>query len=179
MFFEKNLVSLKKEVMRSGEKFINSYFDSYDYPTLPPAWKTLEVLSFGQISKLYANFIDCEDKKAIAYYFNLPNHKVLSSWMRVITVLRNYCAHHSRVWNRTYSDIPNIPKKLRGNWINKPVEYNRKLYMALCCVRYMTNTVYPDNEITEDLIKLFNKYPTVKPKVMGFPEDWQEEPLWK
>lgn len=177
--FDSNLASIIREVERSGEDFIQNYFNSYDEPKLPPAWKTMEVLSFGQLSKLYANFIECDEKKSIAYHFNLPNHKVLLSWLRTIAVLRNYCAHHSRVWNRNYQDIPNIPKNLKGAWITEAVENRRKLYLGLCCAKYMLNTIYPDNNLTSQLQELFAKYPTVKIHPMGFTPSWDSEPLWR
>lgn len=177
--FTSNLTSLRKEVGRSGEYFISSYYDNYDEPDMPPAWKTMEVLSFGQISKLYANFQECEERKSLAYYFNLPNHKVLISWLRVISVLRNYCAHHSRIWNRNFSDIPNIPKNLRGKWLTQQTSNKRKLYMGLCCIKYILNTIYSDNNLTKQLEELFHKYPSVKAFQLGFIEGWQNEELWK
>lgn len=177
--FENNLASIRREVERSGEDFIQNYYDSYDEPKFPPAWKTMEVLSFGQLSKLYANFIDCKEKKSIAYHFNLPNHKVLLSWLRTIAVLRNYCAHHSRVWNRNYQDIPNIPKNLKGDWIAEPIGNSRKLYLGLCCAKYMLDTIYADNNLTAQLQELFAKYPTVKIHPMGFTPSWDKEPLWR
>ncbi len=177
--FELNLTSLRKEIKRTSEDFIEEYFKSYYEPELPPAWKTMEVLSFGQISKLYANFQECKEKKEVAYYFNLPNQKVLISWLKTISVLRNYCAHHSRVWNRTFGDLPQIPKKLKGDWINTPPENIQKLYLGLCCAKYMLNTIYPDNNLTTQLQELFAKYPTVKIHPMGFTPNWQDEPLWR
>ncbi|MFI3297777.1 MAG: Abi family protein [bacterium] len=177
--FEYNLASISREVERSGEDYIKSYYFTYNEPKFPPAWKTLEVLSFGQLSKLYANFIECDEKKSIAYYFNLPNHKVFLSWLKTIAVLRNYCAHHSRVWNRNYQDIPNIPKNIKGAWITEPIENRRKLYMGLCCAKYMLNTIYPNNNLTTQLEELFAKYPTVKLHPMGFTPNWKNEALWK
>lgn len=177
--FETNLISLNKEIQRSSEEFIKHYYLCYNEPSLPPAWKSLEVLSLGQISKLYANFKDCAEKKIVARYFNLPNQKVLISWLKTISVLRNHCAHHSRIWNRTFGDLPQIPKKLKGNWIVNQPRSIQKLYLGLCCAKYMLNTIYPDNNLTAELQELFDKYPTVKIHPMGFTSSWDKEPLWK
>ena len=55
---------------------------------------------------------------AVARQFNLPQHEVLESWMRSVTVLRNCCAHHSRLWNRYLSNAPQMNASLRGAWVN-------------------------------------------------------------
>lgn len=62
----------------------------YDKPAFPPAWKTLETLSFGTLSKLYKNFVVKGEKKAVAEDFGLPQHEFLISWLESLTVLRNY-----------------------------------------------------------------------------------------
>ena len=105
--FIENMNAVDRELSRSKEEFIKEHSQKYDKPAFPPAWKTLELASFGTLSKLYYNFSDKKTKKRIARQFNLPQHEVLESWMRSLTVLRNYCAHHSRLWNR------NLPMLLR------------------------------------------------------------------
>lgn len=64
--FEDNLERLRTEVSRSYEDFIKEHFVKYDEPNMPPAWKTLEVASFGTLSKLYRNCNDAEVKKRVA-----------------------------------------------------------------------------------------------------------------
>ena len=51
--FLENLGALDREVSRSKEDFIKEHFCNYDKPEFPPAWKTLELASFGTLSKLY------------------------------------------------------------------------------------------------------------------------------
>ena len=50
--------SIASEVNRSKEEFISEYRRNYTSPEFPPAWKTLEVVSFGTLSKLFCNFKD-------------------------------------------------------------------------------------------------------------------------
>ena len=42
-FYEGCLDNIKKEVSRSNEDFIKEHSEKYNYPALPPVWKTLEV----------------------------------------------------------------------------------------------------------------------------------------
>ena len=82
--------------------------------------------SFGTLSKLYYNFADNNIKKGIARDFNLPQHEVLESWMRSVSALRNYCAHHARLWNRYFNAAPQINANFRGNWItNYNIDSNK------------------------------------------------------
>ena len=76
---------------------------------MPPSWKTLEVVSFGTLGKLYSNFADTSIKKTVARSFNVPNHEVLDSWIAALAALRNCCAHHARTWNRKYPMKPQLP----------------------------------------------------------------------
>ena len=57
---------------------------------LPPVWKTLEVTTFGTLSKLFGNFKDNAIKKRIAREFNLPQHVILESWVKCAVTLSWY-----------------------------------------------------------------------------------------
>ena len=65
--------------------------------------------------------------------------------------LRNYCAHHARIWNRNYLVTPDIPVNLPQTWLtNTKVPFN-KLYAQLCCIVYLLNSIEPQNTFTVDL----------------------------
>lgn len=166
--FLKNLTSLDREVVRSKEDFIKEHFSKYDKPDFPPAWKTLELASLGTLSKLYYNFADNNVKKIIAREFNLPQHEVLESWMRSISALRNYCAHHSRLWNRMLTSPPQLSVYLRGNWIaNRQVDAN-KLYAVLCCIVYWLDSLQYGSNFKLKLKTILNKFPSIDTAAMGF-----------
>lgn len=105
--------AIDRELQRSKVDFIKNLKLNYDKPSFPPAWKTLKLASFGTLSMLYYNFSDKKSKKRIARQFNLPQHEVLESWMRSLRVLRNRCAHHSRLWNRHLPNAPQMNTTLR------------------------------------------------------------------
>ena len=134
--FQDNLTQIRKEIKRSKEDFIQNHFEKYDTPDVPPVWKTLEVTSFGILSKLLYNLNDVNIKKKIAREFNLPQHVCLESWIKSIVVLRNCLAHHARVWNRRFSQKPSLSYSLRGNWIDTTNVRPAKLYALLSCLAY-------------------------------------------
>ena len=177
--FQKCLSNLRTEVHRSREKFIQEYFDNYDSPSMPPVWKTLEVASFGTLSNLYCNIKDVLCKKAVAASFGLPQYKYLESWMRCLTVLRNYCAHHARLWNRRFPWKPLLPSKLPSCWIDVKGILPIKLYVQLSALLYLGQGLTPQAEVKRKLLNLLEKQPDAYLKAMGFPTSWRDQELWK
>lgn len=178
----KTLSVLHEEIERSKDTFIKEHKRRHkDDLRFPPAWKTLELTSFGALSKLYGNLkSNIKSKDVIAKEFGVVNHTYLPSWLQSIAQIRNYCAHHSRLWNR---NLPGRPKLLSNppmKWINampKENEYHI-LYIHLCCMKYLLNIIKPDNDFTTKLVELMNKYPSVDPNALGLKINWNKELLW-
>lgn len=177
--FSKCLSNIEEELKRSKEDFLIEHFAKYDTPPYPPAWKTLEVSSFGTLSKLYCNLADNNLKKQIAREFGLPQHLYLESWIKSLSVLRNCIAHHARIWNRKYPWKPQLPKKLQNPWIQNKAVSQEKLYAQLCCVAYLMDAIRPSNNFKRNLKALLSEYSIVDSAAMGFPKLWYNEPLWK
>jgi len=98
VYFAEHIASLQKEIDRSKETFIDHYRTTYTDPKEPPAWMSLEVSSMGLLSKIFSNLRgDVACKNNIAHHFGLKDVDILSNWMRCFSLLRNICAHHSRV----------------------------------------------------------------------------------
>lgn len=172
--FQTCLDSIKTELCRSKEEFLQEHFAKYDTPPMPPVWKTLEVVSFGNLSKLYANIKDVEVKKQVAKSVGLPQYMYLESWMRSLTVLRNCCAHHSRVWNRRYPAMPPMPSRLPLTWVDTLHIRPMKLYAQLCTLLYLEQSITPNSQIKNRLLNLFKAYPNINVKKMGGPP-WMEK----
>jgi abortive infection bacteriophage resistance protein len=173
-----NLLSkISDEYSRSDEEFIEAFRRNYSDP-LPPSWMILEITSFGTLSQLYSLLNPGRNKRDIANHFGLPD-TVFSSWLHSIVYLRNVCAHHARLWNRVLSISPQSPHNPRKPWLAQTVISNRRTYYVLCMVKYLLSTVNPSNSLTVKLETLFNKYPSVDFRAMGFTPDWRTESLWK
>ena len=133
----------------------------------------------GWLSKIFCNLKDNKLKKKIAREFNLPQHEYLESWCKCAVALRNCLAHHSRVWNRKYPLKPQLPGKLKGNWIDTSITPPTKLYAQLCCLAYLQNATHPGNDFKQQVKSLLKVHPNVDVAAMGFPANWGNEPLWK
>ena len=178
--FTEHLSSVDRELHRSKEEFIKEHFERYDKPSFPPAWKTLEIVSFGTLSKLYQNFFDKTGKRAVAEDFGLPQHEFLISWLESLTVLRNLCAHHARIWNRRYALKPRMPKTLSGHkWLTVFSFPPDKIYPQLSCIVYLLNAIDPHNAFANNIQKLMKDYPSIDATALGFPKRWEQEPLWR
>ena len=98
------LALIQREYKHSTEDFIKHFKANYSNP-FPPAWILAEILPFGTITWIYRN-LPGSYKKTIARKFSL-HAPVLESWLNVVTLTRNSCCHHARVWNKVNSIIPN------------------------------------------------------------------------
>lgn len=176
--FLENLSSIDREIHRSKEDFIKQHYKKHTKPAYPPAWKTLELLSLGTLTKIFTNSSATKTKKAIALDFDCTTFKAFESWLASMASLRNYCAHHARIWNRNYPVTPDIPANLPKTWLtNTKVPFN-KLYAQLCCIAYLLNSIEPQNTFAADIKTLLSKYAIVDPAAMGFIKECGNEPLW-
>ena len=182
----KTLSSLETEIERTKDEAIKKHKKKHkDDKRFPPAWKSLEQTSFGALSKLYGNLKNTvKSKDIIAVEFGAVNHTYLPSWLQSIAVIRNYCAHHSRLWNRNLPSTVKLLPKPPNHWIreldNIPKQHEfSKLYVHMCLMRYLLNTILPKNSFSTRLNDLFLKYPNVDPYALGMKPNWQQEPLWR
>jgi abortive infection bacteriophage resistance protein len=175
------VAKLFQDVSNSSEEFIVKHFENH--PTEhPESWKALEVLTLGSLSKLFQNIKhQLPEKNKIAKEFGLNNQKYLSSWLITITLVRNIIAHHSRLWNRIiinkYDWPTSTPKPLLSYVPDN--RQRRKIFPLLSAILYMTDEISQSNCIKQDILNLFNQYPQIPVNRMGFPANWQNEPIWK
>ncbi len=185
MALVKTLSNLEEELSRSKDPTIKNHRKKHkDDLRFPPAWKSLEQTSFGALSKLYGNLKNTvKSKDKIAEEYGAVNHTFLPSWLQSIAQIRNYCAHHSRLWNRNLPGAPKLLPKPPNPWITEPENIPKqhdfqKLYVHLCLMKYLLNTVQPGNTFTSKLNALLQKYSNVDPDALGMKPNWQHEPLW-
>lgn len=172
-----SITKIGQEYSRSDEEFIKAFSNKYS-DSLPPAWISIEVTSFGTLSMLYSNLLPRKEKRTIANHFGVSD-SVFETWLHSIVYLRNICAHHSRLWNRSMSIRPQIPRKTANPWIDITNVQNNKTYFMLSMIRYLLQTVNPKSVFSSRLKTLMNKYDNVDPNAMNFPANWKNETLWK
>ena len=174
--FEKTLKLIDSELGRSREDFIIHFKDTYSNP-YPPAWILAEILPLGVMTNIYSNIKNKKVKKRISQTFGLQISP-FESWMTIVTLTRNSCCHHARVWNKQNTIQPMIPLKMEHPWIVQPTDTLR-IYFDLCIIKFFLNTIVPNNDLKLNLEKLFVEYPEIDLSALGFPDGWEMEPLWQ
>jgi abortive infection bacteriophage resistance protein len=177
--FVKDMSDLYKEVDRSTETFITHYTNKYTTPVCPPSWMSLEVASMGMLSKIFSNLKNNPEKKNICRDFGVIHYSVLESWLHSICHVRNICAHHGRLWNRRLTAPPELPKSPIFQFLTNTNLNINKLYPILCCMTYILHIISPSNNFNSNLKELLCTFPIVNIKEMGFPKDWENEPIWQ
>ncbi len=181
--FAVNLKAIDRDLKNSKEVFIRQHYQKYHADSRrPPAWKTLEVVSFGLLSKLYGNLgSHFESKDTIAKEINTVNHTFLRTWLQSLSQIRNICAHHGRLWNKNLPGRPKLLPRPPAPWLTlvPPVSQHHALYVHVCCMKYLLDAISPGHRFTLKLKTLFCKYPSVDLDALGFSKIWDKEPLWK
>lgn len=174
-----NASTVASEIARSNDVFIKHNFKKHEGEI--PLWAAVEVMSFGTLSKIVKNLKTGKDsaysKLAENYKYmsskgNLvkPSMQMLSSWIQAVAVLRNMCAHNSRIYNRTIHTTPEI---LDVDKISPAPEHNG-LYQILLAMKYLRPTDEAWKEFVEQLKVLLDKNrECINLAAMNFPEDWE------
>ena len=174
--FNHTLELIDSEMHKSREEFIVHFRQTYSN-TYPPAWILAEILPFGVMTNIYSNIKSAKAKKSIAGTFGLQIAP-FESWLTIITLTRNSCCHHARVWNKQNTIKPMLPNKITGQWISLPTDALR-IYFDICIIKYFVNIISPQNDMKVKIASLLNCFPNIDIRAMGFPQGWSDEPLWR
>jgi len=174
--WQKNLAKLTTEVNRSDENFIKHLITNYS-EALPPIWAVCEVMSLGLLSRWFDNLKPMKTRRAIAMVYGV-DEQVLASWLRHLSLVRNICAHHSRLWNRDFTITPTLPRNKPVGLASQCVLGSRKLYNTLIILLHMMDMIAPKH-IWRIRVKDLLKKHEIPVTAMGFPVDWGESKIWQ
>lgn len=154
-----------------------------------PLWVAVNAMTFGQISKMLTALRDNE-KARIAKRFEVGNPKELSSFIRVLALYRNVCAHGERLFShRCHVEIPDTAlhaklgiEKIGPNYACGKVD----VFSAVIALRYLLR----DDEFKAfkaKLVKCVNGYLLSDESIgeerlleaMGFPAEWKKITRYK
>ena len=165
-----------QEAAHSKEDFIVHLLRQYE-EDLPPLWAAVEIMSLGHLSKWIANLKHGKDRNRIARTYGM-DETILVSFLHHLSIVRNLCAHHSRLWNREFTFTFRLPKRTPVpvapviNWRAK-----RKLYNTLAMMTWFLDCICPEHHFRQRLTNLIGKH-GIDTSAMGFPENWRELGFW-
>lgn len=143
-----------------------------------PLWAYVDLLTVSDISFLYS-ISEPQIKDIVAQTFNLKMSKgsaILGGYMHSMTIIRNLCAHGSRIYNRLFEQKPSLNKKEKALLVtdeNGEID-NAHFYGFLIVMRRLL----PDDtfsEMKQAIINLTKKYPFVRMDYYGFRDDWHQK----
>ncbi len=179
--FHMSQAKLASSVAASRETYIKHYKSNYGQPSLPPVWMVAEMMSFGQLSRWYSNLADRAVRNRIAAALGL-HEAVLVPLVRHLTDIRNICAHHGRLWNRGFLQPPKLaknPPDLNQSLDLAATQAPAKLFNSLTTVAHIVRFVAPTSTWASDTRAHIRTQPTGDLAAMGFPQDWENRPLWR
>jgi abortive infection bacteriophage resistance protein len=132
-------------------------------------------MSLGLLSRWYSNLRPMPTRSAIASVYGV-DERVLQSWLHHLTIVRNVCAHHGRLWNREFTVAAKQPH--RPPIIANAFRANaRNLYNSLLVLLFLMDIVSPGHHWRTRLRTLLDRQKRLDE--MGFPKDWQSQAIWK
>lgn len=153
---------------------LSHYYDKYSSPSLPPIWLVCEKLTFGALSRFFAELKIDRRKKVARYLWTYPEN-LLVSWFHSLADLRNICAHQDRLWNNPITTYP--PERHHSyaqDFAGKNTFYSRAVVIQLLMKELDMNGWW-----RSELGRVLAQCGHVEPlKHLGFPVSWEQRPVW-
>ncbi|MGI9014000.1 MAG: Abi family protein [Phycisphaerales bacterium] len=167
---------LIQQFRNSKEVFVDHFKTNHaDSHTYLPVWMATEIMSFGCMLTFYRGSHN-DVRRAVSQPFNV-HHSVFESWLFALNVVRNICAHHSRLWNRVLGVKPMIPKK-KVDWHQPVIVHNDRVFGILTLCKWCLDRVAPQSHWPQRLSQLIDSSPHIPIQDMGFPTNWKDCPIW-
>ncbi|MFD1429391.1 Abi family protein [Lacticaseibacillus mingshuiensis] len=149
-----------------GELYVDHYTVEYEEF---PIWVDLELTSFGNASMLYS-WLDRDLQRQVAARYGV-RYPYIQNWMHVLTVIRNTCAHNSRIYGRHLALNTRIPSSQSPYFVNG--NFFSVLFVLYKVLARKDFAVYLQRMKT-----CFDSYQgCVAINWLGFPDDWFEHCL--
>lgn len=180
--YQRWLTRLDSTFARSKDEFVKHYKQKYR-GELPPIWIAIELWDFGMLS-VFLGGMKNADQVHLAAKYGLPRPELLTSWVRNLNHIRNICAHHSRLWNRSPADQISPPRPGESSVLDHlssdPFALTR-LYASAVALQYLLRTVNPTSSWGTRLKTHCGTFPSgtvVHLGNAGFPMGWESLALW-
>ncbi len=153
---------------------IDHYHQRYDHPPDPPIWAVTEAVTFGTLSRLFADLVR-PHRRLVARAFGY-DETILVSWFRSINGLRNKCAHHNRTWNAyMLVDQPRIAKRIAAQFGSS----QDRFYARAVVLGALLDEIGQGSPWRRDLARhVLEAQPLASAVAMGFPIGWEVKPFW-
>ena len=176
------LARIDAAAAKSREDFVANFLKEFAPPL--PIWVSIECWDFGMLS-YFVSGMSTPDRTAMAAHYQVERRDLFVSWIRSFNHVRNICAHHSRLWNRVLVDRPKPPKAGEIALLDHSAAYQRahnRVYSVAAPLQYLLRTIHPASTWGDRLKEHFQSFPQsplIDVKASGFPDGWNDLPLWR
>ncbi|MFT5281120.1 MAG: abortive infection bacteriophage resistance protein, partial [Flavobacteriaceae bacterium] len=165
--YHNKTIPILADLEYSKELYMESYFQKYEKDTTPPAWIIFESLTFGQSVMIFRQLKNTY-QKTIAQMYYLPS-RTIGPWMYALSIIRNICAHHSRLWNKEIVVHLHIQNKEFEKCFSK--EQQNRLFNYLIVIQIFLSSFNDKSDWVQNIQDLVDEY-KINISHMGFPDDW-------
>ncbi|TXC67954.1 Abi family protein [Sphingomonas ginsenosidivorax] len=156
------LQSFMTAYSQSKDQRAAHYRHTYATPILPPIWTMKEFLTFGRSVRIF-KCLEGSVRTHIATQFGVPSDQVFTSWLECLVDVRNICAHHDRLFNRSFQKQP---QSLRRAAV--PTAPRNKLKAILECLDHLLTQRGAPVGIVADVGRILARFPEVQPAEVGY-----------
>jgi len=180
--YQKWLERLDSTFRRSSEEFVKHFKRKYTEEQ-PPIWIAIELWDFGMLS-VFLSGMKIADQEQLASKYGLPRTDMLTSWVRNINNVRNICAHHSRLWNRSPADQMSPPKRgeiAELDHLASDSMAQSRIYATAVVLQFLLRTLNPTSSWASRFKIQCSRLPTSPVLSLsqgGFPSDWEALQIW-
>ncbi|QGU04484.1 Abi family protein [Corynebacterium comes] len=171
--YSKWIQRYQRELNQSHEDFVKHH--KLEYGGRLPVWAAVEILDWGALTWLYGMSPD-KVRNNVAEQCQLSAPQ-LESWLKALNIVRNYAAHHGRMFNRVYDLKPKLPKE-PGDLGIASGRTNR-LFGQLTTIQYLQRSLgLGQDQWLPEMMATYPDVTLVPLSHTGAPENWRSSTLW-
>lgn len=162
----------QKKLRLAHEAYLKHFVKDLKEPI--PLWAYVDLLTISDISFLYS-ISEPSLKVDVANAIGLEKRgdELLSHFMHSMTIIRNLCAHGSRLYNRLFEQKPWLSKTEKQLLIVKNgIIDNAHLYGFIIIMKRLLDPI-AFKLMKSEIVCLSQTYPFVNMQHYGFGNDWQ------
>lgn len=171
----KSISQIQEKIDNSSETFVQHHRKKYSGEL--PVWAAVELLSFGNLSKIFKN-LTIRDKNCIAKEYYGLDGELVDSYLHSLLCVRNICAHCGRLYNKRLP-VPVMISNKNNACISRLIPptfkvYHNNFYAILFAIHDLTPEHTFRSFLTE-LDNLIQQYKdVVEPYRLGLPYNWMD-----
>ena len=178
-----------KRLQRAGSRNESIKHYRAEYAGEYPFWVLAEVLDFADISRLFEG-LPASDQRRVTEDLGIAidlsvlsrnqQRKVkmqppLVRWTEQLTIVRNFCAHHARLWNKSFTPAPTEALRTLPEFSMLPKGQSEQIFGALIVMAALVRAASPGTTWPEKVASLirndFLTNPLVQHTGLGIPHE--------